>query len=152
VTIGATSVLNYAFDTGLLPSGVTLTIYAQGQILGTGGNGGNGGTAIAPNPSDFQVRVVDDGQEGFDGGNALNITVPTVIYAGSGLIAAGGGRSSGKISVADNHLPIYVSAGNGGCGGQGYVISEGGFRGRATVEPLTTDFGVSGNSGNNSGP
>ena len=67
-----------------------------------------------------------------------------------GLIAGGGGGSSGK-KVCDNHLPIYVMLGNGGCGGggQGYSLSASGSRGFATVEPSSTDYGVDGVSGNN---
>lgn len=153
VKIGATSVLNYAFDTGALPTGITLTIYVQGQILGAGGAGGNGGFAFAPNPSDSPSRDFSNGNPGFNGGNCFNITVPTLIYAGSGLIAAGGGGSSGKYSVADSRTPIYINAGNGGCGGQGYVESAGGFGGTAAIDssPLE-DYGLNGNNGSNAGP
>ena len=153
VVIGGTSTTNTAFSTGVLPSGVTLTLYVQGSILGQGGAGGAGGFALCPNPNEGSFRDVGAGGNGFVGGDAISTTVPMDIYAGSGLIAGGGGGAAGVYSIAQTFGSIYVSGGNGGSGGQGYATSQGGAKGFADIDAtIYTDEGVNGDIGSNSAP
>lgn len=153
VTIGATSTANFAFDTGAQAAGVTFKIVHRGQILAAGGKGANGPLAFAPNPQDLPTRVYAPGLFGGAGGDAINLTVPTVLDVTQGVVYAGGGGSPSLYSLADSTVnPPFVRGGNGGCGGQGYVGGFGGSAGSATVEPSTTDIGQDGNSGSRAAP
>lgn len=148
VTIGSTSTASFAFDTGAQASGVTFTIINRGQILAAGGNGADGRPALAPDPDDFPSRFESVSDAGFDGGDALNITVPTVIDITQGVIYSGGGGVPSGISIADSTVsPVYVEGGNGGSGGQGYVGGSGGAAGVAEVENTATDTGINGTGG-----
>ena len=153
VTIGATSTANFAFDTGTQAAGVTFKIVHRGQILAAGGKGANGPLALAPSPQDLPTRVYAPGLFGGAGGDAINLTVPTVLDVTQGVVYAGGGGSPSLYSLADSTVnPPFVRGGNGGCGGQGYVGGFGGSAGRATVEPSITDIGQAGNSGSRAAP
>jgi hypothetical protein len=149
VTIGATSVSNYAFNTGSQNTGVTLKIIHRGQVLGAGGKGAEGVNALAPNDGDI-IQI--DGAQGGVGGDALNITVPTVIDVTQGVIYSGGGGSPSTNAEAINFSGnLSVTASNGGSGGQGYV--GGGFGGFGTSTAGTlVDIGVSGVAGSRSAP
>ena len=105
--------------------------------------------ALAPDPDDFPFRFESSSANaGFDGGDALNITVPTVIDITQGVIYSGGGGVPSGISVADGTVsPVYVDGGNGGSGGQGYVGGSGGAAGVAEVENTATDTGINGSDG-----
>ncbi|ADM26705.1 phage tail fiber adhesin [Pseudoalteromonas phage H105/1] len=152
VTIGSTSTANFALDTGAQASGVTFTIINRGQILAAGGDGGDGRPALAPDPDDFPSRFESVSDAGFDGGDALNITVPTVIDITQGVIYSGGGGVPSGISIADSTVsPVYVEGGNGGSGGQGYVGGNGGAAGVAEVENTATDTGINGADGSRGG-
>jgi hypothetical protein len=154
VTIGATSSEDFAFDTGAQNAGVTFKIIHRGQILGAGGNGAAGPTARAPNPNDNPRRVAASGLNGLNGGDAINITVPTIIDATQGVVYSGGGGAPSTDSIADSSVdPFFLSGGNGGSGGQGYVGGSGGSGGSAIVEGETDeDAGVDGVSGSRSSP
>ena len=151
VTIGATSVSNPAFTTGAQISGVTLKIINRGSILGAGGLGPRGVSALAPSPDDLPVRVVTDGIDGFVGGNAIELTVPTEITTSQGVIYAGGGGSPSTRSIADS-TSNYISAGNGGSGGQGYVGGFSGVAGYADIDGERSEYGEPGGSGSRSAP
>jgi len=108
VTIGmtgsvGTATMMPAFTTGALPTGSTVTLINNGQIVGAGGaggSGGNGGTGGTPTVC---------GRPGAAGGIAVRITAPTTI-TNNGLIAGGGGGGGGMSGCA-------VSAGGGGGAG-----------------------------------
>jgi hypothetical protein len=152
VTIGATSSSGFAFDTGAQNNGVTLRVIHRGQILGAGGDGAAGPIARAPNPNDNPRRVVASGLNGLNGGDAINITVPTIIDATQGVIYSGGGGAPSTDSIADSSVdPFFLSGGNGGSGGQGYIGGIGGSGGSAIVEGETDeDAGIDGVSGSRS--
>jgi hypothetical protein len=151
VTIGSTSVNNAAFSTGAQTAGVTLKIIHRGQILGAGGNGAAAPTAVAPNPNDIPLRVEANGLAGGNGGDAINVTVPTVIDTTQGVIYAGGGGAPSTKSIADSTVsPLFLSAGNGGSGGQGYIGGNGGSGGLARVEGESDELGLDGVDGSRS--
>lgn len=154
VTIGATSVNDFAFDTGTQAEGVTLKLINRGSILGAGGRGADGPDVFAPNPQDLPVRVVSPGAFGFNGGDALNITVPTVLDITQGVIYAGGGGAPTYDSVADSSDPnnLYVQGANGGSGGQGYIGGIGGVGGFAEVEDEISETGANGVNGSRAAP
>lgn len=154
VTIGATSSSNFAFDEGVQNAGVTLKIIHRGQILGAGGNGAIGVSATAPNPNDTPSVTVAQGLNGGSGGDAINLTVPTIIDTTQGVIYSGGGGAPSTLSIADSTVtPVTASAGNGGSGGQGYIGGAGGDAGYASVDGTAVeDFGVDGVNGSRSAP
>jgi hypothetical protein len=153
VTIGSTSTSGFAFDTGTQASGVTLRLVWRGNGLGAGGGGGSAGFAIAANPNDLPSYDESESDPGSNGGDAINITVPTTIDVTQGIIYAGGGGAPSGISVASSIGDLYASAGDGGSGGQGYVGGAGGNGGIAYVEPnLLRDEGVDGNAGSRAAP
>lgn len=153
VYIGSNDVNIPAFDTGVVPAGVSIRLIIKGSIRGMGGKGGAGGVALTPNPADVQTTNKQEGSNGLNGGIALNLTCPTLIDAGGGAIYAGGGGASGRYSIASSVLPnIYAYAGDGGSGGQGYGVSLGGNAGTAEVEgTAANDTGEIGSTGDNSG-
>ncbi len=151
VTIGSTSVDNPAFTTGTQASGVTFKIVHRGQILAAGGAGGDAPDAT----SEPEIPVVQvGGTRGGDGGDAINITVPTVLDVTQGVVYAGGGGSPSIRSVSVYLNQAQTKAGNGGCGGQGYVGGKFGFGGACYYlnisEPI--DVGVNGVSGSRAAP
>ena len=153
VTIGATSVNNYAFDTGAQNTGVTLNVIHRGQILGAGGDG-----AFGPIAEDISggTSIIADGLNGLSGGDALNITVQTIIDTSQGVIYAGGGGAPSTYSIANGTIqPPELDAGNGGSGGQGYVGGKGRNGGYASSiylgEPVD-EYGVRGVDGSRAAP
>ena len=80
----------------------------------------------------------DDGGAGLVGGDAMNLTVPCTINAGSGAVWSGGGGAGGTRTALIDSLTfglikqINTFEGNGGSGGAGYVTSLGGDRGFVT--------------------
>lgn len=115
VTIGMTGAVGTttsmpAFTTGALPTGSTVTLINNGQIVGAGGaggSGGNGGGGGNPNLC---------GRPGAGGGIAVRLTVPTTI-TNNGLIAGGGGGGGGMSACNE-------SAGGGG--GAGSLVGPAG--------------------------
>jgi len=102
-----------SFTTGTgWPSGSTITIVNNSEILGRGGNGGAGGTISSPT-----------GGNGGAGGTAISLSYPVTIYnnwfiAGGGGGAGGGGlsRSTGPYNGADQ---IYAGGGGGSAASNG---------------------------------
>jgi hypothetical protein len=134
VTIGSTSTSNPAFTTGAQAAGVTFDFVIKGSILGTGGAGGNGGIILNKTPAP-PLQVGDDGDPGGSGGDALELTVPCTINAGSGAIWSGGGGAGGTrsaLSINPGLTTLTAFEGNGGSGASGYVASAGGDGGVIT--------------------
>lgn len=116
---GASSTSNYSFDTGTFPSGSTLTLINQGQIIGPGGAGGMGGyITVATGCTPI------DGSDGSPGGDAMILRLDTTIDNSLGLIGGGGGGGAGAIGVCSANRD-----GDGGGGGQGIIGGIGGIRG-----------------------
>ncbi len=88
-----------AFDTGVLPSGSTVTLINKGYIMGKGGDGGGS----------------NNGYIGKTGGNALNINYPIIINNSNGYILAGGGGGGGVEALPSYYY--YTKGGGGGAGG-----------------------------------
>jgi len=152
VTIGGTSTLVDAFDTGTQASGVTFRLIIRGGILGAGGTGPSATDATTTNPNDFPLRVVRPGTNGSQGGNALNLTVDCEIDVSQGVIYSGGGGSPSSVTIADSFNAPYVQGGNGGSGGQGYVGGKKGVGSTATIENLMSDTGLDGMEGTRAAP
>ena len=121
VRFTASSVSNYAFDTGVLFAGATLKLINQGFIVPSGGFGGFGGEKVGPDPA-------INGGNGFDGGDGLNIQVTTILDNLSGLIAGGGGGGQGG-----NPGTVGSTWGGGGGGGAGDTGGAGGLASGGTA-------------------
>jgi len=157
VTIGSTSVSNFAFDTGAQNEGVTLKIINRGSILGAGGDGSDA-TFIFLIVGDNNDQVLEPGTDGGNGGSAFNARVDTIIDTSQGVIYAGGGGAPSSNSSA-SYFGGSASAlgGDGGSGGQGYVGGLNGDGSTSTVQSfeggtLATDTGLDGNPGSRSAP
>lgn len=147
VTVGATTTDNPAFTTGTQANGVTLKIIVRGGILGAGGRGGDGVEASAANPQDFPMVAIAQGGDGLNGGNALELTVPTVLDVSQGVVYSGGGGAPATQSRADS-INMTVRGGDGGSGAQGYVGGGFGLAGTAVIEGTAiSDTGVNGIAG-----
>jgi hypothetical protein len=130
VTLGASTVSEFAFDEGSLFAGATLKLYVLGRIVGVGGAGGTGANT---NPDDATCSVGTPGN-GSAGGDAMNLTTDTIIENGFGLIAAGGGGGAGNLGACVNESPSWFAiGGKGGGGGQGQVGGAGGAGGTGTT-------------------
>jgi len=153
VTIGATSTSSYAFDAGVQSDGVTLKIIHRGQILGAGGDGANGVFAF---DITGDSRIFTSGLQGLNGGDAINLTVPTIIDTTQGVIYSGGGGAPSTNAIADgSQTPPFLLPSNGGSGGQGYVGGKGGQGGVSSIEYLgepVDEYGADGVDGSRSGP
>lgn len=156
VTIGATQVGNFAFSTGNQADGVTFKLVHRGSILGAGGKGASGPIAVAPSPQVFPNQFIEvEGNDGFDGGDAMELTVPTVIDTSQGVILSGGGGAPSYSSIASTRTNnTYVRGGDGGSGGQGYVGGLAGVGGEATILGSSgqMDIGKDGINGSRSAP
>ncbi|ANY29589.1 tail fiber protein [Pseudoalteromonas phage BS5] len=151
VTIGATSANNPAMTTGAQANGVTLNIINRGSILGAGGRGADGVYAIATAPNDQPERTYIPGNDGYDGGNAIELTCPCTFDVTQGVVYSGGGGAPSTYSLADSTVtPVFVQAGNGGSGGQGYVGGLGGAAGSAQIDGLQVEYGEVGEDGSRS--
>lgn len=148
VVLGSNDVTLPAFTTGAQESGVILKIINRGRILGMGGVGGDAGIW-----SSGTETMPTAGQ---GGGIALNITVPTTIDNGAGLIWAGGAGQSGqrqtRTDIGGNPLApqYYYPAAAGGIGGQGYGTAIGGLSTYAGYPPSAPTRGPRAQSGNQS--
>jgi hypothetical protein len=126
VQIASNSTTNPAFTTGNIPAGSTVAILNNGNILGKGGNGGT-----AWNPVSGATGA------GFNGGNAINLTLPTTVQNNFNIYGGGGGGNAmafaltQQIPVVNINFGIFIgSGGGGGAGG-----------------PLGQPGGIGGNSG-----
>lgn len=155
VTIGATSVLNNAFTTGVQAAGVTFKITHRGSILAAGGSGANGPWLDLPGLFDQSVPFDTQlGKPGFVGGDAIDLTVDCEIDTSQGVIyAGGGGAPSTKSTGGNDPYPGFGNAGNGGSGGQGYIGGGFGSAGTVTIDGLgIIDEALPGNTGSRTAP
>lgn len=121
---GASSTSNAAFRQGTFPSGSTLTLINQGQIIGAGGDGGDGGIVTIEGGCS-----ATNGANGDAGADALDITTDATIDNSLGLIGGGGGGGAGGAGICPGD-----QNGSGGGGGQGDAAGSGGI---VTTEPGT---------------
>jgi hypothetical protein len=112
VEISSNSTALPAFTTGNLPAGSLVGILNNGNILGKGGNGGT-----AYNPGTGSTGA------GFNGGNAINLTIPTTIENNFNIYGGGGGGNamafaiSQQIPVVNINFGIFIGSGGGGGAG-----------------------------------
>lgn len=128
-----------SFSTGTPSAGVTFKFIARWQIMGMGGAGASfywtGGTATTAE----------------DGGIAFEALCDCVIDNGSGLIWAGGGGGGSDLSaVVPNPSSPYWYSAEGGCGGQGFVNSSGGYYTIGAIVPATPSNNGTCEAGNQS--
>jgi hypothetical protein len=128
ITVGSSSTLTPAFDTGSWPSGVTLVLVVNGLIVGRGGSGGGGSDTSGGGPGD-------------PGGLALKVTEAIELEVAAGAIWAGGGGGGGGAAGAGE-------AGGGGGGGAGDAP---GNAGSSTDHPGNAGTVSSGGGGGSAG-
>ena len=115
VVVSSTSTGSPAFDTGKLPSGLTVKIVNNGSIIGKGGNGGRGGGVWSGGCCWNQS--VDPARVGEAGGNALELRLPVTIDNTNGNIWGGGGGGGGGAGAMMWSMVRTGGAGGGGAGG-----------------------------------
>lgn len=108
-------------------TGSSCIIINNSTSAGTGGAGATGGQATAGSLSGPSAAV--------DGGDALNLTLPTTLDNSGGYLFAGGGGGGGGGSAADYNPPGSGAAagGGGGGGGRGYNNATRGTGGSASA-------------------
>jgi len=122
IEVTASNASNAAFNVGNLDPNSHLGLINHGSILGRGGDAGSAGNILG---GSF-------GQNGFNGGNALELTTKTTFDL-QGEIYAGGGGGAGigtgmSFSILGNNIFIGFGVGGGGgvSLGQGGAASSGG--------------------------
>lgn len=120
VTIGSLDTSRPALKATLTGqnSRVFLTVEPGGSIVGAGGAGGDGGLGST---------VLIRGQDGQDGGPALEARTLISIVNGGTIGGGGGGGAGGDGSTGGD--------GSGGGGGAGVVSGPGGNRGNPAAQP-----------------
>lgn len=112
VTIQSGSTNVPSFTTGPIPAGSLVAIINNGNILGHGGDGGiaNDPTANPPLNGD-----------GWYGGDALSLTIPTTVVNNFNIWGGGGGGNAMAFRIGIQLGPVYLGAliGGGGGGGAG---------------------------------
>lgn len=98
--------------TGNLPAGSLVAIINNGNILGHGGDGGTANDPTANPPLTGQ---------GFDGGDAISLTLPTTVVNNFNIWGGGGGGGSMAFRIGVQVGPVFLGAliGGGGGGGAG---------------------------------
>lgn len=119
VIVSASSTSTTAFSTGSFPQKTKIKIINDGQIIGVGGKGGDGGGASAGVNCSF-----DPVENGFPGGNALDIQLDITIDNDNGDIFGGAGGGGGGHGCGGTFIQ-YIAGGGGG-GGAG---NSGGAKG-----------------------
>ncbi len=150
VTVSSTDTANPAYTTGNLHPNSILALVNNGNIIGKGGNGG-----IAYDPANGTTG------EGFDGGDAVNLTVNTDVVNNFNIYGGGGGGNAMAFAITytiplpfplpNITLGFMIGAGGGGAAGGGeggnipnvigLTFYEDGFDGTAG------QFGVAGEGG-----
>ncbi len=138
-----------AFTTGTLPAGSLVALVNNGNIIG---KGGNGGTAYSP--------VTSSTGAGFNGGNAIELTLPTTIINNFNIYGGGGGGSAMAFEISwtppppANVITLGIFIGGGGGGGAGGGLggtAPGGVIGISYYSPGSNgtagQFGVGGLGG-----
>jgi hypothetical protein len=100
------------FTTGNIPAGSLVAIINNGNILGHGGDGGTANDPTANPPLTGQ---------GFDGGDALSLTIPATVINNFNIWGGGGGGGSMAFRIGVQVGPVFLGAliGGGGGGGAG---------------------------------
>ncbi|MDY6980536.1 MAG: hypothetical protein SV201_11690, partial [Pseudomonadota bacterium] len=136
VVVGSASTAQYSFESGDWPEAPSILVKNSGIIGGKPGNGGKGGSFSCAGSG-----TAYDGDQGEDGGSAINITYPLEFDNTNGVIAAGpGGGGGGAALKYDNWVssPIGETGGGGG-GGRGYDTGQGGDAGSDTSCSYTSN-------------
>lgn len=149
VNVTSNSTTQPAFTTGTLPAGSLLAIVNNGNIIG---KGGDGGTAYNPGLGTTGA--------GFNGGNAMNLTLPATIINNFNIYGGGGGGSAMAFAISwtppppANFVTLGIFIGGGGGGGAGGGLggqAPGGIIGLSYYSPgsdgTSGQFGVGGNGG-----
>ncbi len=103
VTVGATSVSNYAIRTGSWPSTVVLALQNDGRIYGAGGAGGDSGN-------------FDNGRPGNAGGPALLAERALTVTNNGEIWGGGGGGGGGGCNSTSGCGGREAGSGGGGAG------------------------------------
>ena len=128
-----------AFTTGTLPAGSLVAIVNNGNIIGKGGDGGS-----AYNPATSSTGA------GFNGGNAINLTLPCTIINNFNIYGGGGGGSAMAFAISwtppapANIITLGIFIGSGGGGGAG-----GGLAGQAPSSIIGLSYYSPGTNGTN---
>lgn len=154
VEVSSNNAAQPAFTTGNIPAGSSVAIVNNGNILGKGGNGGT-----AYNPAQGTTG------NGFDGGNAINLTLPAIIQNNFNIYGGGGGGNAMafvvgyQIPVVNINFGIFLGSGGGGGAGGPLSAGVGGLGGNNTGGVVglyyytpgqngsSGQFGVPGNGG-----
>lgn len=134
--------------TGWDPASVC-NIDNNGTICGLGGRGRTGGQAFYSGGSWHFL----DGEDADDGGDAIDIQMPTTIDNGSGYIFGGGGGGGSGAARAETDPgdgSTFSAGGGGGGGGQGYNNAVGGDGGEGN-SGFAGDGTAGSSAGNGSG-
>ena len=144
VTIGATSIISYAFTTGLgWVTGDVINITNNGTIKGHPGDGGRGGNVVYNSSAGSGLGGGVAGNA-FRGQFACTVINNGSVYGGGGG-GGGGGSNYGHIIVGKGSS-IQANGGGGGGGGAGVTSSSGGAGGTASGATINT-AGNPGSSG-----
>lgn len=119
VEVNASVSGNTAFNVGNLDPGSHLGIINRGSILGRGGDGGSAGDILA---GSF-------GEDGFDGGNALELSTKTTFDLQGEIYGGGGGGAGIGTGFSFNILGSNIFIGFGVGGGGGVANGIGGAAG-----------------------
>lgn len=105
VVVGAENYQNFGFSSGLsFPQASKLTLINNGTIAGMGGQGAPSGIA----------RQFTDARDGFRGGTAIFINLPTVLINNGSILAAGGGGGGGGTLATQDFTSWWRGASGGG--------------------------------------
>lgn len=117
VTIQSGTTGSPSFTTGPIPAGSLVSIINNGNILGHGGDGGTATDPTANPPLNG---------DGFPGGDAIALTVPTTIVNNFNIWGGGGGGNSMAFRIGIQLGPVFLGALIGGGGGGGAGAGLGG--------------------------
>ncbi|MDZ4844086.1 MAG: hypothetical protein SH857_00905 [Chitinophagales bacterium] len=138
-----------AFTTGNLPAGSVVAIVNNGNIIGKGGDGGT-----ANDPANGATGA------GFNGGDAVNLTVNTNVQNNFNIYGGGGGGNSMAFAltysfnvpiIGNITLGLLIGAGGGGGAGGSLGGNYPALIGLSFYQPGTGgtggQYGVAGNGG-----
>lgn len=108
---------NPAVTTGSLPAGSVVAIVNNGHIIGMGGDGG---LAYDPTANPPMTGA------GFDGGDAIFLTIDATVLNNGYIFGGGGGGNSMAFQVGMNVGPVFLGMLIGSGGGGGAGLGQGG--------------------------
>lgn len=125
IEINASSTANAAFYVGNLDANSHVGIINNGSILGRGGDGGSAGNILS---GSF-------GEDGFNGGNALELTTKTSFNLNGEIYGGGGGGAGIGTGLSFNifSTTVFVGFGYGGGGGVANGLGGGASSGGGLV-------------------